>query len=176
MTDEILLVRIADRTGSLERVLGRIRARLRRLPEISLGTAGDGNLVLAVALEGAGTRGAGLASVLAELRDVHYVRRIDAADPVSSRELVLARVRGARTPPGAGRVVERHADGEVIEITGTRAEIDRALERMREAGVLRETVRTGRIVPPRGPDPGRPDTTRSNGPDDDGIRNEGSTR
>jgi len=176
VTDEILMIRIADRTGSLERVLGRIRARMRGLPEISLGRAEDGNLVLAVALEGTGTRGAALESVLAELGDVRSVRRIDVADPVSSREMVLARVRGDRTPPGAGRVVERHADGDVIEITGTRAEIEHALETMREAGALRETVRTGRIVPPRGSDPDRPDTNRSYGPDDDGIRNERSTR
>lgn len=157
MSGYLLVIRLDDRAASLERILGRLRSRIRGTPRISLSQEDDGSLQLLVAIDReVGSRDQ-LRAELLQLRDVRSVHELpgDEDGERGGRELVLARLRrrpGDDEPP-EGRVVSESEEARLVELTGTAAELDRILASWREAGVLAGAARTGRVVPPRG---GRP--------------------
>jgi acetolactate synthase small subunit len=147
----LLLVRVADRPGALERVLGLIRRRVLAVRRLSL-SVGDGVLELALRVDETRTPSERLRAELASLTDV-----VDAAaEPARhTREMAIARLRGGAPAGDAWRVLSNGSEGggAVVEITGTPEEVDAALARLRADGVLSGAMRSGEVALP-----GRPDT------------------
>lgn len=143
--EEFLRVRLAPSPTALEQTLGLLRSRLRKPPPISLavryGDAGPEILIPLVDCEIPPER---LAAELRALHDVRQVRRIAGTAAGGVREMALAKL----TRPVAGqlgRVVSRGEEGTLVEITGSRREVDAALAYLRGRGVLVRAARTGGV-------------------------------
>jgi acetolactate synthase small subunit len=154
----LLLVRVQDRPGALERVLGLIRRRVLAVRRLSV-SLGDGGLEVALRVDETKTPSDRLRAELASLTDVSSVT----AEPERrTRELAVARLRaGGAVPPATParpgetwRVLANGAEGIVVEITGSPEEVDAALARLRADGVLSSAMRSGEVALP-----GWPDTT-----------------
>jgi len=152
------VIRVEDRSAAVERLLGRLRARLRATPRISLGTEEEGVLQLVVTLDAeVGSRDQ-LRAELLELRDVRSVHDLPPAPAAAGHEMALVRLRPEGAAPGSGEDGAPHAPDEdrLVVITGTGEEVNRILASLRAAGVLAAVARTGALAPPAraGPDPG----------------------
>jgi acetolactate synthase small subunit len=136
-----------DRPGALERFIGHIRRRVIPVRRLSIATAHDGAIAIVLRVDTGRTP---LSRIIAELQGLADLSAItptaDAAE--STRELVLVRVRVTGDIPVIGRVLDRDADGAVIEITGAPGDIDSALRSLRESGVVHGFVRSGEIAAP----------------------------
>lgn len=146
MSHVLLVVRVVDRPGALERVLGLLRRRVLAVRRLSL-AAGDGVLELALRVDETRTPPERLRAELSSLVDV-----VDVVDGVAvpTRELVLAHLKsGARPPAGeAWRVLDHGPGGSVLEITGSPDEVDAAVARLRADGSLVRSARSGEVVVP----------------------------
>ena len=161
MSHLLLLVRVADRPGALERVLGLIRRRVLVVHRLSL-SVGDGVLEVALRVDETRTSSDRLRAELASLTDVTDVT----AEPARrTREMAIARLRGGAPAGGAWRVLSNGADGAVVEITGAPEDVDAALARLRADGVLSGATRSGEVALPGRPDtdPPPPDEQRREG-------------
>jgi acetolactate synthase small subunit len=142
----LFIVRVADRSGALERVLGLLRRRVLAIHRLSL-AAGDGALELALRLDEARTPRDRLRAELLGLVDVMDVSD-EAAAP--TRELAVARLRPgvSAAEHGGWRLVSNGAEGAVVEVSGTPDEVEAALTALRQAGVLLCATRSGEITVP----------------------------
>lgn len=156
MTISGLVIRVEDRSTAVERVLGRLRARLRGTPHVSLGNEGEGVLQLVVTLEAEVGSRHQLKAELRELRDVRSVDDLPPAPAVAGHEMALVRLRREEAPPGSGTggPPDVPEEDRLVMITGTGEEVDRILASLRESGVLAAAARTGALAPPAraGPD------------------------
>ena len=150
MSGRPLLVRVENRTASLERILGRLRSRVGGTPRISLSQEDDGAFQLLVTIEGGVGSREQLRAELLQLRDVRSVHELAGEADASRRELALVRLlrRPGDGRPSRGRVVSETDEARLVELTGTAAELDRALDAWRTAGVLVAAARSGEILPP----------------------------
>lgn len=158
MSGYVLLVRVENRTASLERILGRLRSRIGGTPRISLGREDDGSLQLLVTIDrDVGSREQ-LRAELLQLRDVRSVQELAGEAGASRRELALVRLlrRPGDEGPSRGRVVSESDEVRLVELTGTAAEVDRILESWRKAGLLAGAARTGEVLPPADTGPAPP--------------------
>jgi acetolactate synthase small subunit len=148
--DGVLLLRVRDRPGALERVLGAIRRKVLPVRRLSLHEP-DGGARDVVLRFDAGRIGADrMLAELGALYDVEDACAITGPDDPATREMALVHLRGGDRPgPGApGRVVRHGPDGVVVELTGTPAEIDGIIGRLRATGGVAAAVRTGEVVVP----------------------------
>jgi acetolactate synthase small subunit len=146
VSQDLLCVRVADRSGALERVLGLLRRRVLAVRRLSV-AACEGAFELTLRLDEARTPRERLRAELLGLVDV-----IDVSEGGSAptRELAVVRLTaGGRPPDGEGwRVLSNGADGAVVEFTGSPDEVDAAVARLRGAGVLAQVTRSGEIAVP----------------------------
>lgn len=146
MSERLLLVRVADRTGALERVLGLLRRKVLAVEALSLAGA-EGVLEVALRVDEARTPCERLEAELLGLADVVDVRD----DEPPTREMVIARLKvGSGPPPEDGwTVLSNGVDGAVVELTGSPQEVDAALARLRAAGTLAQVSRSGELALPQ---------------------------
>jgi len=147
VSDLVLLVRLRDGPGVLERLLGLLRRRVLPVRTLSVYRSEAGLQEAAIRFDRVGSPER-VAAEIAALVDVVSVRRLPSRALGDAREMAVARTRG---PVGAwpetrhGSLTHR---GDAVELTGTPAEIDRALRLMTERGVLAGAARSGEIFPP----------------------------
>lgn len=146
--DGLVLLRLHDRPGALERVLGAIRRKVLTVRRLSLHAPADGWHEVVLRFDPGGTPEERIMAELGSLYDVHEVRPLPAHPDTPTREMALAHLRHGPEPDVTGRVVGRGPEGIVLEVTGTPAEIDAALDRLRASGALAAAVRTGEVVVP----------------------------
>jgi len=143
---DLLIVRVADRSGALERVLGLLRRRVLAIHRLSLGV-GDGALELVLRLDEARTPRERLRAELLGLVDV-----VDVSDAsaVPTRELAIVRLRPGEPAPEGGvwRLLSNGAEGAILEVTGAPEDVEAALAALRGAGVLDSATRSGEITMP----------------------------
>ena len=145
--DALLLLRVHDRPGAIERVLGAIRRKTLAVRRLSLHAPTDGMHEVVLRFDTERTPEARIVAELGGLYDVHELRPLDATD-LHTREMAVAHVRGDTPAQDAGRIVGRWLEGVVVEVTGTPAEVDTVLDRLRATGSLAAAVRTGEVVVP----------------------------
>lgn len=147
MNSGLLVARLPERPGALERLLGMLRRRALPVQDLSIARSGDGHIHVFIRQESSVVDRT--AAELSLLFDVEGVSFVPAERAREARELVVARVRkGGDRPPIACRVLEESPTETVVEITGTSSEIDRALALWDAQGVLAGSVRTGEILLP----------------------------
>lgn len=166
----LLLLRVHDRPGALERVLGAVRRKALAVSRLSLHAPADDLLEVVLRFDPERSSLERMTAELESLFDVYDIRPV-AGSGRPTREMALARIQTPDDgPEETGRVVERGPDGVVVEVTGTPAEVDEVLARFRDRGVLASAVRTGEVVVPSpapgwesGPGPGADQTIRGPG-------------
>jgi acetolactate synthase small subunit len=150
MNEGLLLARVSDRPGALERAVGLIRRRAFAVRRLSISLAHDAALELLLRIDETHTSRERVRQELLGLHDVLEVRDLGAA-PRLTRELLLAWIKPTAAPqaPGAARVVAVSAEGGcLLELAGTPAEIDDVLARLREHGTVFASVRSGEMAAP----------------------------
>lgn len=148
--DAVLLLRFHERPGALERVLGAVRRKVLSVRRLSLHEPTGGTREMLLRFDATRTSAERMVAELGGLYDVLEVRPLDDDREPQTREMALVhlwRLDGT-APEEAGRVVRDGPDGVVVELTGTPAELDGILERLRAAGVLVAAVRTGELLVP----------------------------
>lgn len=175
MRHELLLVRITDRSGALERVLGLIRRKRLPVRQISPLPASDGVQEVLLRYDPGAASLERLSAELHGLADVRASEPMPEAEGPTTRQLALAQVAARKDGPLAdvGRVLARSSAGVIVELTGTPPEIDAALDRLREAGILTRATRTGEVPVPeltQGPAEAAPEDHTSRVPGPTGSR------
>jgi acetolactate synthase small subunit len=145
--DGLLQLRVADRPGALERVLGTVRRKALAVHRLSVHTADDGVQEVVLRFDGSRTPAERMMAELAALHDVREVRPLWLGGG-PTREMALARLHGDHDGHEGGRVLQRGPNGVVVEVTGEPAEVDRILDDLRARGALAAAVRTGEVVVP----------------------------
>jgi acetolactate synthase small subunit len=148
VNDALLLTRVRDRRGALERVFGLIRRRALRARRVSVTTASDGVLELVLRVDADERARVRLARELNGLHDVIDITELGATATVLTRELALAHVAVVPGHPASWPVLATAGDTELLEITGTPEQIDDTLTRLQLSGVLRSFVRSGEVAEP----------------------------
>ena len=142
----LLIARIADRPGALERLLGTIRRCALPVERVSFAKRDDDSIE--VALRHRDDDGDRTRRELSRLFDVLELTLVSSEDAEGARELAVARVSNRAAMPDTDfRVLDQTASGTVIELTGTPHELDEALTRLKEQGALDGSVRTGELLP-----------------------------
>lgn len=150
MTGAILLARVSDRPGALERLLGLARRRMLAVNRLSVGF-GDGTLDVVLRLDPSRTSPGRARAELLGLADVEDVTAFDDGLPGRTRELALADIRpdpGVALPTECMRLLSQESGGVTVEITGTPDEVDATLARLRAAGLLFRSTRSGEVILP----------------------------
>ena len=146
MSHVLLLVRIVDRPGALERVLGVIRRRVLAVRRLSV-AAGDTALEVALRVDETRTAPERLQAELSSLVDV-----LDVADGFGyrTRELAVVQLRSGAPPPAIDgwRALASGSDGPLGEFTGSPEDVDAALAQLRAAGQLSRATRSGEVAIP----------------------------
>lgn len=138
--DVRIVVRVHDRPAALERVVGLLRRRACALRKLSIATVGEGLLELVIRIDTAAADPARVRSELLGLHDVATVSSEPIAPSVTTKELLLARVRS-----------NGDAEGSLLEMIGTPEEIDATITRLRAAGSMLSYSRSGEIAIPELP-------------------------
>ena len=156
MSELLLLVRVAERSGALERVLGLVRRRVLAVRRLSVAAA-DGAIELALRLDTTRTPPERLKAELFSLADVLAVA--DGAAPGASgegsaeptREMAIVRLLPGGQPRlrDGWRVLTNGAAGVVLEITGSPEDVDAAVAGLRAEGLVAACTRTGEVAVPR---------------------------
>ena len=150
MTQLVVVARLRDLSGALERLLGLLRRRALPVDGLSVYRSQDDILEVAVRFGELSTPWDRVEAELNELVDLISVRRLDTDACGEAREFALARTDGEVGPwPEALVGIVRHQADDAIELTGSPAQIDRALDFMAGQGVLVGSARSGEIFPPR---------------------------
>jgi acetolactate synthase small subunit len=149
MREARILVRVHDRPGALERVLGLVRRRAAAVRRSSIATGGDGVLEVLLRVDASRTPADRLCHDLRGLYDVLDVREMADAPDAPTREMLLAWVRpgAARGAPATARVLAVETAGVLLELTGSPDEIDGVLARLGETGAV-TAVRSGEVAAP----------------------------
>jgi len=144
------LIRVQDHAGALERVLSTLRRKYLGMEKISLfpGPRGTHEVLIRTSLSGPPPHR--VKAELESLVDVREVRHLGGGGGLETRELAVVRVPPGSGPllTGPGRLVGQHRHGDILEITGTPAEVDAALADLDDQDVLTGFHRTGEVPTP----------------------------
>ena len=150
MSQFVLVARLQDVTGSLERLLGLLRRRALPIGSLSLYQAEDDILEVVLRFEDLDTPEDRVAAEVSSLYDVLSVRRPDQASCDATRELVVVKTNGdleLLLPETVSDVLQRHGSGS-MELSGTPRAIDQALAYLQEQGLISGVSRSGEMFPP----------------------------
>lgn len=145
-----ILVRIQDRKGALERVLGLLRRKALTVRTSSLSRGHGGILELFLREDPQAPPSSRIRPELSGLVDVLDVQELGETGQMITREMVLMRVLPGSGPllPDLGRIVAEGPEGDVLEVTGTPAEVNAAIAEMKSRSLLASFRRTGEIPAP----------------------------
>ena len=150
MSQFVLVARLQDVTGSLERLLGLLRRRALPIGSLSLYQAEDDILEVVLRFEDLDTPEDRGAAEVSSLYDVLSVRRPDQASCDATRELAVVKTNSDLEPllPETVRdVLQRHGS-DSMELSGTPRAIDQALAYLQEQGLISGVSRSGEMFPP----------------------------
>ena len=129
MSQFVLVARLQDVTGSLERLLGLLRRRALPIGSLSLYQAEDDILEVVLRFEDLDTPEDRVAAEVSSLYDVLSVRRPDQASCDATRELAVVKTNGdleLLVPETVSDVLQRHSS-DSMELSGTPHAIDQVL-------------------------------------------------
>ena len=150
MSQFVLVARLQDVTGSLERLLGLLRRRALPIASLSLYQAEDDILEVVLRFEDLDTPEDRVAAEVSSLYDVLSVRRPDQASCDATRELAVVKTNGdleLLVPETVSDVLQRHSS-DSMELSGTPRAIDQALAYLQEQGLISGVSRSGEMFPP----------------------------
>ena len=150
MSQFVLVARLQDVTGSLERLLGLLRRRALPIGSLSLYQAEDDILEVVLRFEDLDTPEDRVAAEVSSLYDVLSVRRPDQASCDATRELAVVKTNGdleLLVPETVSDVLQRHSS-DSMELSGTPHAIDQALVYLQEQGLISGVSRSGEMFPP----------------------------
>ena len=150
MSQFVLVARLQDVTGSLERLLGLLRRRALPIGSLSLYQAEDDILEVVLRFGDLDTPEDRVAAEVSSLYDVLSVRRPDQASCDATRELVVVKTNGdleLLVPETVSDVLQRHSS-DSMELSGTPRAIDQALVYLQEQGLISGVSRSGEMFPP----------------------------
>ena len=150
MSQFVLVARLQDVTGSLERLLGLLRRRALPIGSLSLYQAEDDILEVVLRFEDLDTPEDRVAAEVSSLYDVLSVRRPDQASCDATRELAVVKTNSdlePLLPETVSDVLQRHGS-DSMELSGTPHAIDQALVYLQEQGLISGVSRSGEMFPP----------------------------
>ena len=150
MSQFVLVARLQDVTGSLERLLGLLRRRALPIGSLSLYQAEDDILEVVLRFGDLDTPEDRVAAEVSSLYDVLSVRRPDQASCDATRELAVVKTNGdleLLVPETVSDVLQRHSS-DSMELSGTPHAIDQALVYLQEHGLISGVSRSGEMFPP----------------------------
>ena len=150
MSQFVLVARLQDVTGSLERLLGLLRRRALPIGSLSLYQAEDDILEVVLRFEDLDTPEDRVAAEVSSLYDVLSVRRPDQASCDATRELAVVKTNGdleLLVPETVSDVLQRHSS-DSMELSGTPRAIDQALVYLQEQGLISGVSRSGEMFAP----------------------------
>ena len=150
MSQFVLVARLQDVTGSLERLLGLLRRRALPIGSLSLYQAEDDILEVVLRFGDLDTPEDRVAAEVSSLYDVLSVRRPDQASCDATRELAVVKTNGnleLLVPETVSDVLQRHSS-DSMELSGTPRAIDQALVYLQEQGLISGVSRSGELFPP----------------------------
>ena len=150
MSQFVLVARLQDVTGSLERLLGLLRRRALPIGSLSLYQAEDDILEVVLRFGDLDTPEDRVAAEVSSLYDVLSVRRPDQASCDATRELAVVKTNGdleLLVPESVSDVLQRHSS-DSMELSGTPRAIDQALAYLQEQGLISGVSRSGEMFPP----------------------------
>ena len=150
MSQFVLVARLQDVTGSLERLLGLLRRRALPIGSLSLYQAEDDILEVVLRFGDLDTPEDRVAAEVSSLYDVLSVRRPDQASCDATRELAVVKTNGdleLLVPETVSDVLQRHSS-DSMELSGTPRAIDQALAYLQEQGLISGVSRSGEMFPP----------------------------
>ena len=158
MTGNAFLVRVQDRPGALERVLGTIRRKALKVEKVSFFPALQGIYELLLRTSPSGPPPFRVKAELESLLDVQEVRSLGASRFLPTRELAVVRVTAGSGPflEGLGRLIGQEPDGDLLEITGVPNEVDATLAELADRDLLVGFHRTGEVPTPPAVPYGKP--------------------
>ena len=154
MSQFVLVARLQDVTGSLERLLGLLRRRALPIVSLSLYQAEDDILEVVLRFGDLDTPEDRVAAEVSSLYDVLSVRRPDQASCDATRELAVVKTNGdleLLVPETVSDVLQRHSS-DSMELSGTPRAIDQALVYLQEQGLISGVSRSGEMIPPGPPE------------------------
>ena len=150
MSQFVLVARLQDVTGSLERLLGLLRRRALPIGSLSLYQAEDDILEVVLRFGDLDTPEDRVAAEVSSLYDVLSVRRPDQASCDATRELAVVKTNSdlePLLPETVSDVLQRHSS-DSMELSGTPHAIDQALVYLQEQGLISGVSRSGEMFPP----------------------------
>ena len=150
MSQFVLVARLQDVTGSLERLLGLLRRRALPIGSLSLYQAEDDILEVVLRFGDLDTPEDRVAAEVSSLYDVLSVRRPDQASCDATRELAVVKTNGdleLLVPETVSDVLQRHGSNS-MELSGTPRAIDQALAYLQEQGLISGVSRSGEMFAP----------------------------
>ena len=150
MSQFVLVARLQDVTGSLERLLGLLRRRALPIGSLSIYQAEDEILEVVLRFGDLDTPEDRVAAEVSSLYDVLSVRRPDQASCDATRELAVVKTNGdleLLVPETVSDVLQRHSS-DSMELSGTPRAIDQALAYLQEQGLISGVSRSGEMFPP----------------------------
>ena len=150
MSQFVLVARLQDVTGSLERLLGLLRRRALPIGSLSLYQAEDDILEVVLRFGDLDTPEDRVAAEVSSLYDVLSVRRPDQAACDATRELAVVKMKGDLEPllPETVSDVLQCQGSDSMELSGTPRAIDQALAYLQEQGLISGVSRSGEMFPP----------------------------
>ena len=150
MSQFVLVARLQDVTGSLERLLGLLRRRALPIGSLSLYQAEDDILEVVLRFEDLDTPEDRVAAEVSSLYDVLSVRRPDQASCDATRELAVVKTHSDLEPllPETVSDVLQCQGSDSMELSGTPHAIDQALVYLQEQGLISGVSRSGEMFPP----------------------------
>lgn len=152
--DARIFVRVRDRPGALERVMGLLRRRAFGVRRVSVALGDDDALELMLRLAEPERHAERARQELRELVDVVDARHAGDPHREPTREMLVAWL--PDPPPDAalpaGRTTTDEAGGTTLEVTGSPEELDAVIARLRESGIRFRFARSGEVAVPRAPD------------------------
>ena len=150
MSQFVLVARLQDVPGSLERLLGLLRRRALPIGSLSLYQAEDDILEVVLRFGDLDTPEDRVAAEVSSLYDVLSVRRPDQASCDATRELAVVKTNGnleLLVPETVSDVLQRHSS-DSMELSGTPRAIDQALAYLQEQGLISGVSRSGEMFAP----------------------------
>ena len=150
MSQLVLVARLQDVTGSLERLLGLLRRRALPIGSLSLYQAEDDILEVVLRFGDLDTPEDRVAAEVSSLYDVLSVRCPDQASCDATRELAVVKTNSdlePLLPETVSDVLQRHGS-DSMELSGTLHAIDQALVYLQEHGLISGVSRSGEMFPP----------------------------
>ena len=150
MSQFVLVARLQDVTGSLERLLGLLRRRALPIGSLSLYQAEDDILEVVLRFGDLDTPEDRVAAEVSSLYDVLSVRRPDQASCDATRELAVVKTNSDLEPllPETVSDVLQCQGSDSMELSGTPHAIDQALAYLQEQGLISGVSRSGEMFPP----------------------------